>query len=186
MNKVRSYDLETGKVVWQGAGLTMNPIPSPVAADGLVFLTSGFRGNNLQAIRLTDAKGDITGSAGDRLDARPRHAVRAVAAALRRRSLPAEVEQRHPVGVRREDRQAALPAAAARGGPQRVRVAGRRGRTHLYRRPATATTVVVKHGPAFEVLAINTLDDGFDASPALVDGELYLRGSKHLYCIAEK
>jgi outer membrane protein assembly factor BamB len=48
------------------------------------------------------------------------------------------------------------------------------------------TTLVLKHGPTFEVLARNKLDDGFNASPALVDGELYLRGFKSLYCIAEK
>ena len=36
-----------------------------------------------------------------------------------------------------------------------------------------------------EILATNHLEDGFDASPALVDGELYPRGYKHLYCIAE-
>ena len=68
-------------------GMTMNPIPSPVYDDGMVFLMSGFRGNNLKAIRLADAKGDITGHAGARLDARSRHAVRAVAAALRRHPL---------------------------------------------------------------------------------------------------
>ena len=60
MKQVRSYDLETGKIVWYGAGTTMNPIPSPVAADGLVILTAGFRGNNLKAVRLADAKDDIT------------------------------------------------------------------------------------------------------------------------------
>ena len=38
MNRVRSYDLETGEVVWDSAGLTMNPIPSPVVGDGLVFV----------------------------------------------------------------------------------------------------------------------------------------------------
>jgi outer membrane protein assembly factor BamB len=48
------------------------------------------------------------------------------------------------------------------------------------------TPVVLKHGPAFEVLAQNQLDDRFNASPALVDSEIYLRGSKSLYCIAEK
>ena len=47
-------------LVWFGAGTTMNPIPSPVAADGLVILTAGFRGNNLKAVRLADAKDDIT------------------------------------------------------------------------------------------------------------------------------
>jgi hypothetical protein len=39
----------------------------------------------------------------------------------------------------------------------------------------------------YTLLAIDRkLGDGFDASPALVDGELYLRGNKFLYCIAEK
>jgi hypothetical protein len=47
------------------------------------------------------------------------------------------------------------------------------------------TTVVVRHGPAFEVLAANKLDDGFNASPALVDNALYLRGHRFIYCIAE-
>ena len=48
------------------------------------------------------------------------------------------------------------------------------------------TTVVIKAGPAFEVLAKNTLDDGFDASPALVDNEMFLRGYKYLYAIAQQ
>ena len=47
------------------------------------------------------------------------------------------------------------------------------------------STLVIRSGPIFEVLAKNTLDDGFDASPALVDNEIYLRGYKHLYSIAE-
>jgi outer membrane protein assembly factor BamB len=61
------------------------------------------------------------------------------------------------------------------GAAGRVYIAGREG-----------TTVVLKNGPAFEQLAANRLDDGFDASPALVDGEIYLRGTRYLYCIAEK
>jgi hypothetical protein len=36
------------------------------------------------------------------------------------------------------------------------------------------------------VLAKNALDDGFNASPALVDGELYLRGFRNLYSIGNK
>ena len=45
---------------------------------------------------------------------------------------------------------------------------------------------MIKHGPSYEVIAKNTLDDGFNASPALVDGELYLRGFKSLYSIGTK
>ena len=45
-------------------------------------------------------------------------------------------------------------------------------------------TVVFNDGSPFEVLATNTLDDGFDASPAIVDGEIYLRGRQFLYRIS--
>ena len=62
MRKIRAYDLDTGGVVWESKGVTMNPIPSPVFADGMVFVTSGFQGSNLKAIRLASAKGDITGT----------------------------------------------------------------------------------------------------------------------------
>ena len=49
------------------------------------------------------------------------------------------------------------------------------------------TTVVLKHGTDVRgARGTNKLDDGFNASPALVDNELYLRGKRNLYCIAEK
>ncbi|MFQ5422416.1 MAG: PQQ-binding-like beta-propeller repeat protein [Phycisphaerae bacterium] len=60
------------------------------------------------------------------------------------------------------------------GAKDRVYVAGRNG-----------TTAVLRHGSKFELLATNKLDDRIDASPAIVGNELFLRGWKHLYCIAE-
>jgi outer membrane protein assembly factor BamB len=45
-------------------------------------------------------------------------------------------------------------------------------------------TYVLKHGPKFQVLAVNKLEDRFTASPAVVGGEIYLRGHGGLYCIA--
>jgi outer membrane protein assembly factor BamB len=47
-------------------------------------------------------------------------------------------------------------------------------------------TVVIRSADTFEVLATNKLDDGLDASPAVIGDELYLRGNKSLYCIAGK
>lgn len=46
------------------------------------------------------------------------------------------------------------------------------------------TTLVIRHGAPFDVLATNRLDDGFDASAALVDEHVYLRGYRFLYDIA--
>lgn len=45
-------------------------------------------------------------------------------------------------------------------------------------------TAVLQEGPALKVLAANKLDDDIDASPALVGGDIYIRGMKSLYRIA--
>jgi outer membrane protein assembly factor BamB len=185
MNRLRSYDLTTGAVIWETAGLTMNPIPSPVAADGMVFATSGFRGNSLKAIRLAGARGDITGTD-------------AVAWTLDRdtpyvpspllydgvlyflktnNGLLSAFDARTGKPHYQVQRLAKAPNVFASpvGAAGRVYVAGRDG-----------TTVVLRHGATFDVVAENTLDDGFDASPALVDREIYLRGYRYLYAIAAK
>ncbi len=46
-------------------------------------------------------------------------------------------------------------------------------------------TLVIRHADMFEVLATNKLAEPIDASAAIAGKELFLRGSKHLYCIAE-
>ena len=61
--------------------------------------------------------------------------------------------------------------------------AGAAGRIYIADR--SGTTVVVRRGAKLEVLARNSLDDSFSASPAIVGEELYLRGERRLYCIAE-
>lgn len=48
------------------------------------------------------------------------------------------------------------------------------------------TTVVIKHGATLEVLATNKLDEGIDASPAIVDNEMFFRGETHLFCLANQ
>jgi len=185
MNRIQSYDLATGDVVWHTAGLTMNPIPSPVAADGLVVLMSGYRGNSLKAIRLNDAKGDITGT--DAIAWTYERDTPYVPSPLLYEGIlymlksnngilsvfDAKTGTPHYLTQRLD----AVPNVFASpvGAAGRVYIPGREG-----------STVVLKHGPSLEVLAVNALDDGFDASPALVDGEIYLRGYRHLYCIAEK
>jgi outer membrane protein assembly factor BamB len=185
MKQVRSYDLESGKLLWYGAGTTMNPIPSPVAADGLVFLTAGFRGNNLKAVRIADAKDDITNTPAlvwtlDRdtpyvpsplLYDGILYFLKSNSAILS--AFDAQTGKPHYQATRIEGLQNVFASP--------VGAAGR-----IYIPSQEGVTVVLKHGPAVEQLALNKLDDGFNASPALVDGELYLRGFKSLYCIAAK
>ena len=53
----------------------------------------------------------------------------------------------------------------------------------VYITSINGATVVLKHGGEPKVLAVNQLDDRFNASAALAEGDLYLRGEKHLYCL---
>ena len=59
-----------------------------------------------------------------------------------------------------------------------------RGRVYLAGR--NGTTVVIKDADTFEVLATNKLEEKFEASPAIVGNDLFLRGHEHLYCIGTK
>ncbi|HVQ39834.1 MAG TPA: PQQ-binding-like beta-propeller repeat protein, partial [Pyrinomonadaceae bacterium] len=59
--KVRSYDPENGKVLWESAGLGANPIPVPVVQNGVVYVMSGYRDPKLMAIKL-GKEGDLSGS----------------------------------------------------------------------------------------------------------------------------
>lgn len=47
-------------------------------------------------------------------------------------------------------------------------------------------TSVVRAGPKFEVLAENPLNDYCLSSPAVSDGQIFIRTSQHLYCVGKK
>ena len=60
---------------------------------------------------------------------------------------------------------------------------GAAGRIYITGRDGS--TVVLRHDRENGPLAVNQLDDSFSASPALAGRELYLRGERFLYCLAE-
>jgi outer membrane protein assembly factor BamB len=182
MNRVRSYDLETGELVWHAGGLTMNPIPSPVAGGGLVFLTSGYRGNDLKAVRLAGARGDITGTS-------------AIVWELNRDTpyVPSPLLYGGVLYILKSNNGLLSAFDAATGTPhyqvQRLDATpnvfaspvGAAGRIYIVGREGT--TLVLRQGATSEILATNTLDDHFDASPALAGDTMYLRGYKYLYAL---
>ena len=182
MNRLRSYDLQTGNVVWEAPGTTMNPIPSPVAADGMVFATSGFRGNNLKAVRLAGAKGDISASG-------------AIAWTLDRDTpyVPSPLLYDGILYLLKTN-SGILSAFDAKSGAPHYQAQRLDGLNEVFSSPVgaggrvyitdrTGVTLVLRNSPKFELLAKNTLDDGVDASPAIVDNTLYIRGYTSLYAI---
>ncbi len=182
-NRVRSYDLASGKLLWDGAGLTANVIPSPVAADGVVYVISGFRGSVLRAIRLSEAKGKIDGSS-------------AVLWSYDQGTpyVPSPLLHNGILYFLKSNNGILTCMNVATGQPHYAnqRLDGIRDiyaspvgvgdRVYLLSRDGV--TMVIHHGVKYEVLATNSLDDSFDASPVIVGDELFLRGHTYLYCIA--
>jgi outer membrane protein assembly factor BamB len=184
-NKVRAYDLDTGKEIWSCAGQTANAIPSPVTSDGIVYLTSGFRGNALQAIRL-GREGDLTGTDAI-IWSHAKNTPYVPSPLLTDNFLylisgndaiiscfDTKTGQPYFEHERLEAIHAvyASPVAAR----DRVYVLSREG-----------ACVVLKKGPKLEVLAVNKVADNHsDASLALVGPDLFLRTRQSLYCITQQ
>lgn len=183
-NRVRSYDLADGKLLWEGPGLTANTIPSPIYADGVVYLAAGFRGSALMAVDLSRAQGKIDGT--DAIRWRIERDTPYVATPLLLDNIVYYTKSINAII-------SAVRAGSGEKlfGPQRID-----GLSEIYASPTAANgyvyllgrdggATVLRHGEEYEVVAQNTLDDGFDASPAIVGDSLYLRGRTSLYRIAE-
>ena len=183
-NQIRSYDLLTGKEVWTCGGMTRNVVPSPLADDELIYFGSGFRGNALLAVRYGDARGNVADTAAVAWEYPGKGTPYVPSLLLCDNALyflagnkavlscvNAKTGEAHYARQRLEGLEDVF--ASPVGAPGRVYVADRAGKI-----------AVIQPGPQFKLLAVNTLDDGCSASPALVGKEVYLRGHEYLYCIA--
>lgn len=182
-NRVRSYDLSTGEEVWECGGLGANCIPMPVTEGSFLYVMTGHRDPALLAIRYKGAKGDLTGT--DAIVWRTEKGTPYVPSPLvygnalyflQKNSeilscLDPQTGEAHYPQQRLEDLNGVYASPVGANG--RVYIVGRNG-----------VTYVLQNGTEFKVLATNKLDDRFSASPAIAGDELYLRGYKHLYCIA--
>ncbi len=181
--KVRSYDLLTGRLLWECGGLGLNTIPAPVVQDDLVFVMSGYRNPNLMAIRL-GRQGDLTGT-----DA-------VVWSQVRGNSYtPSPVIHDNKLYVLTDS--GMISCYNARSGEpyyHQVRLpknysfksspVGANGK--LYLASENDDVIVLRMGEKYEVLATNTMPDQmFIATPAICGGEIFLRSRTTLYSIGE-
>ena len=183
-NFVRSYDVTTGEIIWKCSGQTKNVVPTPVVGFGNVYCTSGWRGAALQAIGLGKT-GDLTGT--DAIGWQVDEATPYVPS-------PILIQDKLYVCSGNKEVISCYEAKNGKANFVKQTLEGVKG---IYASPVGASgrvyfagrngvTAVVKVSDTFQVLAINELDDKFDATPAIVGDEIYLKGTKYLYCIAQK
>jgi outer membrane protein assembly factor BamB len=180
--RTRGYDIRNGDVLWSLSGLGMNAIPTPTYDAGILYLASGKMDSpRMLAVDLHGAKGDLDGSRAV-LWTRDRDTPYVSSPLLYRGQL---YFFKHVTSL--------LTAVDAASGA--TRFVERLGLGNVFASPVAAAgriylqgrdgkALVLAPGPRLQILAENQLDDGFDASPVVVGGDLYLRGRRFLYALA--
>jgi hypothetical protein len=178
--KVKGYDAETGAKIWSVTGTQMQCIPTPLVHGDLVYVVSG-RSHYTLAIRLDDARGDLTET----------HLKwKAESGATYTTSPLCYGEHYYYV----EDTGWGNCLNAATGETVwRERIGGRKyhasllaGDDKVYFTSEEGLVTVVKAGGKFQVLAKNNLGESIVATPAVSNGQIFIRGEKHLFCIGQK
>ena len=163
----------------------MSSMPSQingeVLANGIVYFMTGFQKYAINAVKLS-SKGDVTG--GEEVVWSSTDSAPYVASPLLYDGL---------LYVTKFNRAIVSCIDAKTGkvhyGPERLKgirtiyasVSGAKGKIYITGR--RGTTIVLKHGKKFEILATNELDDRIDASPVIVGKQIFMRGDKYVYCI---
>jgi outer membrane protein assembly factor BamB len=184
-NRIRSYDLANGELLWECGGLGSNPIATPIVSEGIVVCMTGHRDPAGIAVPL-DARGDVTSS--DTIAWQVENSTPYIASPVLydgllyftkgRNAILSCVEAKTGDVVIDQERLPRMESLYS----SPVAAAGR-----IYISSREGNTAVIKHGRELEILATNELDEqAIDATPAIVGNEIILRGETHLYCISEQ
>jgi outer membrane protein assembly factor BamB len=175
-----AYDPANGKRLWELPGLMGGRlITGPTVADGLVYVTAGMRGP-LKAVKL-GGHGRIdtaTAVAWKYTDSTPDTCCTvAMGGAL---YIAADNGIATCIDVRTGDRiwRNRLASRDMKSSPL-----GADG--HVYFFGLDGQCTVVNAAREFRIVATNSLDDHFTASPAVSNGRIYIRGKKSLYAIGK-
>ncbi|MBW8039904.1 MAG: PQQ-binding-like beta-propeller repeat protein [Planctomycetes bacterium] len=173
---VASYDPDTGKQHWIIDGPTEQFVASLVYNGELLFMTCGFPDRFMQAIR-PDGSGNVTDTHVVWQKDRDCSYVPSPIAA-------------GPWFLVVSDSGAATCLKAKTGEiAWRQRLEGKHSPSLVianglvYFLSDKGVMTVVKPGPQYEVVARNELGEQTRASPAISNGQMFLRGVKNLYCI---
>ncbi len=174
-----AYDPRTGRELWRVQYPDWSTAPRPLCSKGLAYFVSGLSKGELLAVK-TDGSGDVTDSG----------VVWRLKTRVGKYASPILVDDLMYTAAA-ESFLTCLEAGTGNvlwtervGGKFAASPVYASGRLYFFSQEGT--TLVLKPGRTLDVLATNTLDDGFMASPAISGRAFYLRTKSHLYRIEEQ
>lgn len=179
---ITAVDPHSGKVVWEAkSAFIARVVSSPVIVGDLISGTcgQGGGGKRITAIRPPASPGASPSEAYNSED-RTGGTIPYVSTSLCKDGLLFSFHDQGNICCRRAATGEILwtekPAGKYYGSP--VWVDGR-----LYCITRSGDVVVVKAAPEYELLAVNSLGEGSDATPAVADERMYLRTASQLICV---
>jgi len=185
----RGYDPATGKELWRLAGNSEIAIPTPIVGPGLVIVTNGYRGvQPIFAIK-PGATGDITLKAGQTTN-------ESIAWSTPRGGpyIPTPIiygDQLYVLGINGvlaaynvKSGERTYQARVGTGGSFSASPVAADGK--LYIASEDGDVFVVKAGPAYELLATNSMGQVVMATPAISSGVIFIRGLKDVFAVGQK
>ncbi len=172
-DELRGYDPGSGRELWKVTGMSGWVTPSPVAGEGRVFATSGKDGPTV-AVR-TGGRGNVTST---HVDWREERGGPYVGSPLWLDGRLYVLEEAGRLTCREASTGRVVYRERLKG---TFTASGVAGDGKLYFANEAGTTVVVRAGAAFEVLAENPLEEEILASPAIAGGSLLLRTRTRLW-----
>jgi len=174
---------KTGLEYWECEGLNPLIYTSPVYGNGIMVAMGGYGGKAI-GVRI-GGQGNVT--ATRRLWHHPKTQQRIGSAAvheghcyiLNDPGIAECIEMETGKVVWKERLKG--PGATARNWSSMVLSDGK-----LYANNWSGDTIILKASPEFEVLQINSIDEKTIGSIAVSNGDLFIRGYQHLWCISEK
>jgi outer membrane protein assembly factor BamB len=186
---MHGYDPLTGKELWRMRGSSKNTTPTPFAAEGLIYMASGYRIRPIFAIR-PGAAGDISLPEGAT-------ASEQVAWSTTREgpymSTPIVYQGylyscayngvlaclRAPTGERLYETRIGGEASTYSASP--VAAAG-----HVYFTNEDGETFVIKASPQYELVSKNRMGEVCMATPAIAGNRIFIRTQSQLFAVGEK
>ena len=178
-NVIQGFDPDTGERIWTVSSPGEGVVPSVVVGEGLIFTASGFGDSTIRVVR-AGGKGDVTKTniAWESKEDVPK--------------IPSMLYVKPYLYLVTEAAVAKCFKAATGEVIWRERLGGRFSASpvwadgKIYFLSDKGTTTVIPDGAEFKVLAQNELNETCKASPAISQGNIFIRSDKHLYCIGNE
>lgn len=181
------YDAKTGQEVWRMAGGGDIPVPTPITAHGLIFITNSHGGQSpIYAVK-PSARGDITIGGRERSSPHLAWSTDRDGAYMQTPLVYGDL-----LYVGKDN--GVLSVFDARSGTRHYQARLADGRTGFSASPVASNgriyftseegdVYVIAAGTSFAQLAVNSLGEVAMATPAIADGVLFFRTRGHLVAI---